>query len=236
MSGKASAAQRVLASIKEDIFKGVIKDGEIITERSLESRYGVSRTPIKEALKLLEVEGWVEITPRQETRVIPFGIAELEETVPIRIAIEGLAIKLCIQNLDAVSRAEFEHLLADLERLSEKIKVEDADTLAVYNVLDNRFHTMIFKYSNNRMLSIANYSRRSLAERTYRKIPLGMRRIRDGSDELKQIIRCILGGNSLYADIHLTNHIINSIDQKVKALKADAEHRAAAKDGRLAHD
>lgn len=224
MSNKASIAQRVLARIKEDISSGAIKDGEIITERSLEGRYNVSRTPIKEALKLLEVEGWVEITPRQETRVVPFGIAEIQETLPIRVAIEGVAIKLCIQNLNPKNRVEFTRLLSELEHLSKKIEAGDDDVLALYNTLDNQFHTMIFKYSKNRMLRIVNYSMRSLAERTYRGIPLDMDRIKAGSDELKLIIQCILSGNSVYADFHITSHIINSVDKKVEAALAYMEN------------
>ena len=223
MSRSVSVAQRVLASIKEDIINEVIKDGEIITERALESRYGVSRTPIKEALKLLEVDGWVEITPRQETRVIPFSITEIRETLPIRIAIEGMALKLCIQNLDDESRGEFEQLLAELRQLGKKIDAEDDDTLAVYNALDDRFHTMIFTYSKSRLLCLVNRSRRSLVERVYRRIPLAMGRIREGSNELIRIVEYVLSANSLHADIHINNHITNSIEHKIQALQAEAE-------------
>ena len=134
---KPSLAQCVLTRIQEDITRGNIKDGEIITERILEQRYGVSRTPIKEALKLLEAEGWVEITPRQETRVIPFGIAEIQETLSIRIAMEGIAIKLCMQHMNDDLRLEFGQLLRELEDLGEKIDAAAPDTLDVYNGLDN---------------------------------------------------------------------------------------------------
>ncbi len=223
MSKQNSIAQRVLTSIKEDIIGGVIKDGEIITERALEQRYSVSRTPIKEALKVLEVEGWVEITPRQETRIIPFGITELQETLAIRIAMEGIATKLCIQNMTEEIHAEFSQMLHGLEQLGQKIKTRDADTLDVYNTLDKQFHDMIYRHSGNRMLRAFHNRRHSLAVRTYRNIPLDMLRIRNGSDELIQIIQYILCKNTLMAEAHTAKHIINSLDNKIRTLQAEAE-------------
>ena len=216
---KPSLAQCVLTRIQEDITRGNIKDGEIITERILEQRYGVSRTPIKEALKLLEAEGWVEITPRQETRVIPFGIAEIQETLSIRIAMEGIAIKLCMQHMNDDLRLEFGQLLRELEDLGEKIDVAAPDTLDVYNGLDNRFHSMLYRYSENRTLRGFHNSLRSLFRRTYYNIPLDIQRIRNGSDELIMVIRCMLDNDVLLAEVQITKHIINSIDQKINFLK-----------------
>lgn len=219
MSRKTPIAQRVLADIQEDIVNGVIKDGEVITERLLEQRYNASRTPIKEALKFLEKEGWVEITPRQETRVTSFGISEIQETLPIRMALEGIAVKLCIQNMNAEIRTNFEQLLRDLEKLDEKIEKQTLDCLDIYNELDNRFHLMIYHYSNNRILRNFSNSLRSLFKRIYRNIPLPFERIQDGAHELQQIIRNMLGNEILLAETNITKHIINSIDQKIAALK-----------------
>ncbi|MEA4848247.1 MAG: GntR family transcriptional regulator [Clostridiaceae bacterium] len=218
MNKRLTIAQQVFINIQEDIIKGNIKDGEIITERSLEQRYQVSRTPIKEALKLLESEGWVEITPRYETRVTCFGTAEISETLPIRIAMEGLAVKLCIQNMNEAKKNDFIDLLTKLDGLRCKIEESDPDCLAAYNKLDNKFHTMICRYSDNRILINFNTKLSSMFKRIYRNIMLDSMRIKTGSEEVMAIIRYILENDAMMAEAAMTLHIINSINQKLYAL------------------
>lgn len=219
MSKKLTIAQQVFINIQDDIIKGNIKDGEIITERSLEQRYQVSRTPIKEALKLLENEGWVEITPRHETRVTNFGTAEISETLPIRIAMEGLAVKLCIQNINEDKKRDFIDLYANLDRLHCKLARSEPDCLETYNKLDSKFHTMICRYSENNMLINFNKKLSSMFKRIYSNIILDSTRIKTGAEEIMTITQNILENNAMMAEAFMTLHIINSINQKLQFLE-----------------
>jgi DNA-binding GntR family transcriptional regulator len=219
VANKYSAAQDVLLRIQEDIIGGKIQEGETITERWLEQRYGVSRTPIKEALKQLNLEGWVEITPRHETRVTRFSIDELREALPIRISLENIAIRLCIQRMNDKKRKDFEQLLKEFEMLQDKLLSHEQIPLSLYNDLDNNFHNMIYSYSESKMLSDFNMRLRSMLKRTYRRIPLDEMRISTGMDEIIHILRAILNGDIITAEANITKHVINSIDQKIKMME-----------------
>lgn len=221
MAVKKTVAQDVLLRIQEDIIRGEIREGETITERWLEQKYGVSRTPIKEALKQLDMEGWVEITPRHETRVTHFGIDELREALPIRMSLESIAIRLCIQRMTEAKRCDFEQLLRDFDVLHAHSREQGDHLLAHYNELDNRFHNMIYLHSDSKMLIDFNTRLRSMLKRTYRRIPLDQSRIFTGMDEIIHILRAILCGDLITAETNITKHVINSIDQKIKALGAE---------------
>lgn len=215
---KDSVSAKVLEMIQNDIAKGHIKDGEIITERALVERYAVSRTPIKEALKALEREGWVEITPRQETRVTHFGINEIMEMLPIRISIESLAIKLCIQNMNDQLMEVCARLHGDLLRLgdllSQRGRFADTEFANTYNALDSRMHNLLFDYCNSKMLQVFFTHLQSLLKRTYQRIPLEYERVCAGTGELTRVVRCMMDRQFVLAETHMANHIVNSTEQK----------------------
>lgn len=219
MDTKNSIAQGVLLRIQEDIIAGEIHEGETITERWLEQRYGVSRTPIKEALKQLNLEGWVEITPRSETRVTRFGVEELKEAMPIRISLETIAVHFCIQRMNDEKRHAFENLLEKFENLDLTEERSFDLLLTEYNGLDNDFHKLICDSSESKLLLDFNTRLRSMLKRTYRKIPLDERRIETGKNELENVIRAILSNDIVTADAYMTKHIINSISHKIEILE-----------------
>jgi DNA-binding GntR family transcriptional regulator len=220
MDKKKTVAQKIFLQIQEEIINGELEDGAIITERGLEQRYHVSRTPIKEALKLLEAEGWIEITPRQETRVLPLDVKEILDILPIRIAMEDMAACLCIQNMNEEMKENFSRLLKDLREMKSKLTASE-DCLFYYNSLDDKFHNMIYDYSRNKMLINFWHSLRSLVTRIYKNIKLDSQRIEDGSEEVCRVIEYILCGNVPLAEAYATKHIINSVDQKLKVLQAE---------------
>ncbi len=219
MDRKHSAAQDVLTRIQEDIINGQIKEGDAITERWLEQRYNVSRTPIKEALKQLSLEGWVEITPRHETRVTSFTIDELREALPIRVSLESIATRLCIQRMTEDKRSNFDHLLRDFLSLQSRLLRHEENLLSLYNDLDNAFHNMVYSYSESKMLSDFNMRLRSMLKRTYRRIPLDQMRISTGMDEIIHILRAILCGDIIMAEANITKHVINSIHHKIEMME-----------------
>lgn len=222
MAARQSVAQDVLGRIQEDIISGKIKEGETITERWLEQEYGVSRTPIKEALKQLNLEGWVEITPRHETRVTCFGIEQLREALPIRVSLESIAIRLCMQRMTQDKQHNMKQLLDDFETLQKRSGEEGNHLLERYNELDNRFHNMIYTQSDSKMLMDFNTRLRSMLKRTYRRIPLDESRIFTGMDEIIHVLRAMLCGDLITAETNITKHVINSIDQKIKVLETEA--------------
>lgn len=161
-----SLEESVYLTLEEEILSGKLKKGESLTETSLSTRLGVSRTPLRAALHRLAEEGLIEVTPNRGAVVVGIGEEELVDIYKIRIRLEGLA------SAEAAKRINEEDLkrLRDSVELSEfYISKQDAEHL---KELDSEFHSIIYKASGNRLLcktltelhrNIQFYRKRSLA-------------------------------------------------------------------------
>ena len=208
-------ANHISEKIKDDIIDGVIKSGEIITERSLEQRYGVSRTPIRTALKFLEREGWVDVTPRQETRVTSFGAAEYKEALLIRQHTELLALKFAMQNVSSEDVKKLKDMSEELDVVLTMVETDVESSLQRYNDVDRRFHGALYGMSNCRMLCRIHSCLQALFLRTYRLVPLDRHRITSGASEIKRVIDSILDRDLISAEMVLSEHLINSTHHKL---------------------
>lgn len=161
-----SLEESVYLTLEEEILSGKLKKGDSLTENSLSSRLGVSRTPLRGALHRLAEEGLIEISPNRSATVVGIGDEELVDIYKIRIRLEGLA------SAAAATRISDDDLkrLRDSVELSEfYIGKRDAEHL---KELDSEFHSIIYKSSGNRLLcktltelhrNIQFYRKRSLA-------------------------------------------------------------------------
>ena len=97
----------VCESLREAIRKGVLKPGERIMEIKLAEELGVSRTPVREAIRKLELEGYVVMMPRRGTYVADMSIRDINEIFEIRTALESLSNSLAAEH---ITEDELEHL------------------------------------------------------------------------------------------------------------------------------
>lgn len=105
--------QAVHDRLRDAILRGQLEAGKILSQVQLAEEYGVSRTPLREALRLLEREGLMVSEPRRRVRVAPFSIEDLEQVYAMRIGLETLGVRVTVPHLDDSARAR----LADLERI-----------------------------------------------------------------------------------------------------------------------
>lgn len=132
--------------IREAIVAGEYPAGAWLKERSLAERFGVSTTPVKEALRRLELEGLVVTEPSRGSYVAPHLQSTLEEMSVLRTSLEGVAAYL------AASKAtdeEIERLKAQLGRMSECAAQRDVDGAIKAN---GTFHEMIHAFGRNTFL------------------------------------------------------------------------------------
>ncbi|KUK14315.1 MAG: hypothetical protein PWQ16_78 [bacterium] len=139
--------QKVYRVIKEAILKGELEGGSRLVETQLASQLGTSRTPVREAIRRLAVEGLVELIPNQGAFVTKFSLKDIENVFQIRSVLEGLAVKLFAKRCGA---EEIENLKRKLERM--KKVAEERDVIA-YSELDAEFHRFIWFSSGNERLS-----------------------------------------------------------------------------------
>lgn len=143
-----SLAYRSAAEIAEDAIKSAILDGElapgtVLPETTLAERFGLSRTPIREALMSLRASGLVELSRGQKARVRVRTNTELMEAYELRAVLEGYAAGKSAQNL---TDAAFEELHESCRRFEALLEDEDPRKIVAENLF---FHRKIQEFSNN---------------------------------------------------------------------------------------
>jgi DNA-binding GntR family transcriptional regulator len=102
---------QIAEMLKQAILEGDFKGGDQLGEHDLQVRFGVSRSPLREAFRELEKLGLVEIIPRKGSFVRRISRKDIEENFPVRAALEGLAAKLAVKNMTKNTLTRLEDIL-----------------------------------------------------------------------------------------------------------------------------
>jgi len=137
---------QIASALKDDILTGSLKGGDQLLEDSLKNEFGISRTPLREAFRVLEKEGLVEILPRKGTFVKRISRQDIEENFPVRAILEGLAARLAYPNL---SNQDIEQMEEVFEYMKEAAQRKDFIDYAKYHFT---FHETFINASNNENL------------------------------------------------------------------------------------
>lgn len=137
---------RVFNAIENAILNGEYKDGDSLNELRLSKELGVSRTPVREALMQLELEGLVRNIPNKGAVVVGVTEQDTHDIYEIRVRIEGLAARLCAEN---ITEDEL-HALEQIVDLQEFYLLKN-DTGQIWK-LDGDFHKIIYDASRSRPL------------------------------------------------------------------------------------
>lgn len=136
----------VFNTLRQAILKGELKPGERLMEIQLAKRLGVSRTPVREAIRKLELEGLVLMVPRKGAEVADITSKDLEDVLEVRTALEELAVKNACDYITEEQIQELKKAAADF-----KEALEGTDLIACAEA-DMRFHEIIYAATNNRRL------------------------------------------------------------------------------------
>ncbi|MEW2630329.1 GntR family transcriptional regulator [Streptomyces sp. NPDC048389] len=140
------AAERVYTHIKQAVLDRRYEGGTLLTEGELAEAVGVSRTPVREALLKLEVEGLIKLYPKKGALVLAVSAQEIRDVVETRLLVEEFAVRRAVP-APAALVARLEELLAEQRRHAE------AGDLASFAVSDRCFHAEIVKHAGNEILS-----------------------------------------------------------------------------------
>ena len=136
----------VVSGIRDMIIEGELTPGPRISERALCDRFGVSRTPLREALKVLASEGLVELTPNRGARVIPLTEQDAEDMFEVMGTLEGLAGELATQQIT-------DEQIAELKALHYQMALHHTRReLMPYFRLNQEIHRKIFEIGRNKTL------------------------------------------------------------------------------------
>lgn len=141
----------VFHTLREAILKGDLKPGERLMELQLAARLGVSRTPIREAIRMLQQEGLAITVPRRGAEVAGISEKDMEDVLQIREALEVLAAQLACEK---ISEGQIEQLKENIKEFEAAAFTGDIKRIAGADV---KFHEIIFEAAQNpRLVSMLN--------------------------------------------------------------------------------
>lgn len=194
----------VCETLREAISTGVLKPGERLMEIQLAEELGVSRTPVREAIRKLELEGFVVMVPRRGTYVADFSIRDINEVFEVRSALEILAAGLAAERITEDELEQMERLLV---QMGEQIEHGDIDTIVD---IDSQFHDILYRASrNDRLVGIIN----NLREQLTRLRAVSMQhpgRLKIMIEEHSRLVEAIAQRDSQLAQKLASDHLENA--------------------------
>lgn len=191
----------VFENLRKAILEGRLKSGQRLMEVQLAEQLGVSRTPVREAIRKLELEGLVVMLPRKGAYVANISVKDLRDVLEIRASLEGLGASLAAERRTDEDINVLEEIEAEFE---QAVKTEDIDVLLKKDV---EFHEFIFKAANNKKLEKMINSLWEQVQRfrtTYVSDPNSSISL---IDEHQNILNSIKEGNIINAKKYATEHI-----------------------------
>ena len=200
----------VSETLRQAIQDGVLKPGERLMEIPLAEELGVSRTPIREAIRKLELEGFVVMVPRRGTYVANISLKDITQVFEIRSALEELAAGLAAER---ITEEEIETL--------ERMLVEIGDHM------DVEFHEVLYRASRNERLADIVHN---LREQTYRFRSFSMNqpgRLRKTWEEHRQLVEAIASHNAAQARKLARIHMEHSEQTLLQGMEESQEFTKA---------
>lgn len=201
----------VFESLREAIISGVLEPGERLMEIQLADEMGVSRTPVREAIRKLELEGFVVMIPRKGAYVAGVTDKDVADVFEIRAALEGLAAGLAAERITDEEIEQMERMI--LYRTGEEVnfdKIVEADT---------DFHALVYKASRNERLIQILANLREQIQR-FRATSLAYPgRLKDAVEEHQGIIEALANHNVEEAQNLAMVHIVTAENVMFEALR-----------------
>jgi DNA-binding GntR family transcriptional regulator len=199
--GQQSSPELIAESLRQAIIEGLLSPGQSLRQENLAKHFAVSRIPVREALRRLESEGWIELQRHRGARVTPLSAEEVREIYEIRASLEVTALQLAAPLHTARSLKQ----VAAVLRLSHGAK--DVSLYAQYN---REFHLALYAPAKrSRLLGIVD-SLHSQGER-YLRLKLGMPSQKQQSDaEHQQIFDAVRAGAIDSAVQILQSHLLQT--------------------------
>ena len=203
----------VFNTLRQAILRGELKPGERLMEIQLANKLGVSRTPIREAIRKLELEGLVLMIPRKGAEVAEITEKNLRDVLEVRCALEELAVQLACDRID-------EEGVRELRAAAKHFKdVLDSDDITKIAEADVAFHDVIFTATDNRrLIQLLN----NLREQMYRYRIEYLKKKEcypQLLEEHRTIIEAIAAGDKDLATRITGQHINNQVDTVVGTLR-----------------
>jgi len=198
----ARTADKLISDIRKEVSSGILKPGDQLEVNALAERFGVSRTPIREAIRTLVESGVLETRPRKGSFVRVLSAKQLLDLFQVAAELEGMACRLAALSL---TKENVEAIERGLAKCTQAAEVQNNAEYAMAN-LD--FHTAIHNASGNDWL-IEQLRQLQINLNSYRTMPYEIRgRLKKSTDEHKIIYDAILSGDGEHACNLMRDHMM----------------------------
>ena len=198
----ARTADKLISDIRKEVSSGILKPGDQLEVTALAERFGVSRTPIREAIRTLVESGVLETRPRKGSFVRVLSAKQLLDLFQVAAELEGMACRLAAYSL---TKENVEAIESGLAKCTQAAEVQNNAEYAMAN-LD--FHTAIHNASGNDWL-IEQLRQLQINLNSYRTMPYEIRgRLNKSTDEHKIICDAILSGDGEHACNLMRDHMM----------------------------
>ena len=194
-------SEKIALTIRNNIIKGIIKPGERLVEPKLSEMLGISRTPIREALRLLEMEGFIEIIPRRGAVVTTLTEKDIDDIFVIKMKLEPLASRLAVSHLDK----------QDLDKMRDLVKKMEAAAKGVSNMINWNydFHRIfIYKCGNERLIKMLEGLQQQFKRATVYSFSIEMR-INEVKDEHTELLKAFEAKDEELVEKVVEKHVYN---------------------------
>jgi len=198
----ACTADKLISDIRKEVSSGILKPGDQLEVTALAERFGVSRTPIREAIRTLVETGVLETRPRKGSFVRVLSAKQLLDLFQVAAELEGMACRLAALSL---TKENVEAIESGLAKCTQAAEFQNNLEYAMAN-LD--FHTAIHNASGNDWL-IEQLRQLQINLNSYRTMPYEIRgRLKKSTDEHKIICDAILSGDGEHACNLMRDHMM----------------------------
>lgn len=210
VTDKYSLRGRVFHKLRDDILSGKYEEHEELKEVAIGEEMGVSRTPVREAFRQLELEGLIQIIPNKGAYVTGITEKDVKDIYMIRSLLEGLCARWATEHINPeqmdemeenVYLAEFHAAKGHLEQLAE---------------LDNRFHDILYEACDSKILEHQLKDFHQYVLRVRKKTLSNKNRGPKSNEEHKKIMEAIKAHDADLAEKLAHQHMINAYDNMVK--------------------
>jgi DNA-binding GntR family transcriptional regulator len=210
--GPRSLARQAYEALKQDILTCALPPGAQIFENELAARYGMSKTPVREALNLLGQEGLVQVLPRRGYLVAPVTLRDVQEVFQLRLLLETAAAELAAEHITEEALRQLNALVA------VRYTYRDRASYARFLRANRAFHVAVAQASGNQRLAAFVGK---LLEDMERILHLGLD-LRDSAEEMAaehgELVDALLKGDGALARKVVTEQLQNSRKRVLEAL------------------
>lgn len=203
--------EQISAYLSDQILSGTIKPGQKIEEAAITKKFKVSRTPVREAIRLVAASGLIKIEPRRGATAVAMNLEQLTQMFEALVEIEALCAKYCARRITAFEQSK----LSDIHsKFQTAIKAKDGK---LYSELNEEFHKLIYSCAHNETLeNIALNMWQQLSPYRRNMFFTRKERMKASYKEHQKIVEAIMSSNqdTAYAAMyqHVTNSSVNAID------------------------